>query len=52
MEAAFALASFLSVSFVVWMSKTFNGILYALIGILFLFFIKLPKEKSHCAYGY
>ena len=41
----------LSVSFVAWMSlNPFNGILYALIGILIIYFsIKLPQEKINIA---
>lgn len=41
----------LSVSFVAWMSlNPFNGILYALIGILLIYFsIKLPQEKINIA---
>lgn len=41
----------LSVSFVAWMSlNPFNGILYALIGILLIYFsIKLPQEKVSVA---
>jgi len=41
----------LSVSFVAWFSSNpFNGIIYALIGILFIYFsIKLPREKASIA---
>ncbi len=47
LSGIFLLLPILSVSFVAWMSSNpFNGILYALIGILLIYFsIKLPQEK-------